>query len=135
MLTLCVRTVAAYMILGFASIGREIENPFGHDVNDLPLDDFCSQLAVDIDIIAATAPKDADCFVKSDRNQLMHPLSRSGYEEWSESSIEEIREALKRKSLATQRNVQPGLRRRLDVERGGVEGKYERVRSTGVEVV
>ncbi|KAL1602462.1 hypothetical protein SLS60_005878 [Paraconiothyrium brasiliense] len=103
---------AAYMILGFASIGREIENPFGHDVNDLPLDDFCNQLAVDIDIIAATAPKDAEIFVKSDRNQLMHPLSRSGYGQWEESSIEEIRDALKRKSLRTQKNVQPGLRRR-----------------------
>ncbi|OAG11190.1 UPF0187 domain membrane protein, partial [Paraphaeosphaeria sporulosa] len=89
--------LAAYMILGFASIGREIENPFGHDVNDLPLDDFCAQLAVDIDIIAAMAPKDADTFVKSDKNQLMHPLSRSGYEAWSESSVDEIRDALKRK--------------------------------------
>ncbi|KAJ4348587.1 uncharacterized protein N0V89_009965 [Didymosphaeria variabile] len=105
---------AAYMILGFASIGREIENPFGHDVNDLPLDDFCNQLAVDIDIIAATAPKDAETFVKSNQNQLMHPLSRSGYGQWEESSIEEIRDALKRKSLRTQKNVQPGLRRRND---------------------
>jgi hypothetical protein len=29
---------AAYIIIGLASIGREIENPFGHDVNDLPLE-------------------------------------------------------------------------------------------------
>ena len=122
------------MILGFASIGREIENPFGHDVNDLPLDDFCAQLAVDIDIIAASAPRDSDTFVKSERNQLMHPLSRSGYEEWSESSIEEIRGALKRKSLATQRSVQPGLRRRDGAGKGDMDGdgegdgRYERLR-------
>lgn len=115
------------MILGFASIGREIENPFGHDVNDLPLDDFCAQLAVDIDIIAASAPRDADVFVKSERNQLMHPLSRSGYEEWSESSIEEIRGALKKKSLATQRSVQPGLRKRGGMGEEG-DGRYERLR-------
>ena len=116
------------MILGFASIGREIENPFGHDVNDLPLDDFCAQLAVDIDIIAASAPGDADVFVKSQRNQLMHPLSRSGYEEWSESSIEEIRGALKKKSLATQRSVQPGLRKRGATGKEEGDGRYERLR-------
>ena len=33
--------VGAYIILGIAAIGREIENPFGHDVNDLPLEKFC----------------------------------------------------------------------------------------------
>ena len=31
---------AAYIILGIALIGREIENPFGNDVNDLPLGSF-----------------------------------------------------------------------------------------------
>lgn len=102
------------MILGFASIGREIENPFGHDVNDLPLDDFCNQLAIDINIIAASAPRDSGVFVKSERNQLMHPLSRSGYEVWSESDVDEIRDALKKKARIMQRNVQPGLRGRGD---------------------
>ncbi|KAF1973425.1 UPF0187-domain-containing protein [Bimuria novae-zelandiae CBS 107.79] len=102
---------AAYMILGFASIGRELENPFGHDVNDLPLDDFCASLAVDIDIIAATAPQDADAWVKSERNAVMHPLSQSGWEVWSESGVEEIRDALKRRSVVSQRGLMPGLRK------------------------
>lgn len=35
---------AAYIILGIALIGREIENPFGNDVNDLPLDSFCQDI-------------------------------------------------------------------------------------------
>lgn len=127
--------VAAYMILGFASIGREIENPFGHDVNDLPLDDFCNQLAVDIDIIAATSPKDANIFMKNDNNLLMHPLSRSGYAAWNESSVEDIRDALKNKALMTQNKLQPRLRRRDATKSNGGEGRYERVRASGADVV
>lgn len=103
-------------------------------MNDLPLDDFCAQLAVDIDIIGSMAPKDADSFIKKDTNRLMHPLSRSGYGAWSESSIDEIRDALKRKSLATQKHVQPGLRRGANDARGGEE-RYERTRANGVNVV
>ncbi|ODM97773.1 hypothetical protein Ocin01_08902 [Orchesella cincta] len=33
--------VAAFCLLGILEIGREIENPFGYDFNDLNLDDFC----------------------------------------------------------------------------------------------
>ncbi len=40
---------AAYIILGMSEIGSEIENPFGHDVNDLPLEAFCEELEMDID--------------------------------------------------------------------------------------
>ena len=36
--------VAAYIILGLAAIGREIEDPFGSDVNDLDLDKYCQSL-------------------------------------------------------------------------------------------
>ena len=47
--------VAAYIILGIAAIGREIENPFGLDANDLPLDAFCLQIAREIDVIRSRA--------------------------------------------------------------------------------
>jgi hypothetical protein len=57
--------------------------------------------------IAAVAPRAADFFVKSEKNQLVHALSRSGYEVWSESNVEVTRE----------------------------EGRYERVRASGVGVV
>lgn len=33
--------VACFALLGILEIGLEIENPFGYDDNDLPLDDFC----------------------------------------------------------------------------------------------
>lgn len=40
--------VAAYIILGLAAIGAEIENPFGTDCNDLDLDKYCLQLQYDL---------------------------------------------------------------------------------------
>ncbi|KAF2692114.1 UPF0187 domain membrane protein, partial [Lentithecium fluviatile CBS 122367] len=124
---------AAYIILGFAFIGQEIENPFGHDVNDLPLDNFCNQLAADIDIIATSAPQDTDTFVKSKQNQIMHPLSHEGSEVWKERSLEEIRGALKQKALASMKNVKPRVRSRHNTDKD--DGRYERVRASGREVV
>lgn len=88
---------AAYIILGIALIGREIENPFGTDVNDLPLDAFCDALRKDIDIIMAKAPPATDDFVGSDANQVLFPLSEGGAGEWRERSVEDIREALEAK--------------------------------------
>lgn len=86
--------MAAYIILGIAVIGREIENPFGIDVNDLPLDSYCSELANELDLIMSMpAPKLAD-FVAKEENLILHPLSKSGYGSWSERDIGEIRDAL-----------------------------------------
>lgn len=124
---------AAYIILGFAFIGQEIENPFGHDVNDLPLDNFCNQLAADIDIIASSAPQKADTFVKSKQNRIMYPLSHDSYEVWKDRSLEEIREALRRKTLVSMKNAKPRPRSHYNTDKDG--GQYERVRASGIEVV
>src|SRR5205809_6457833 len=48
--------VAAYIILGIAAIGHEIENPFGNDVNDLPLDNYCQQLSSELDQLTSMSP-------------------------------------------------------------------------------
>jgi ion channel-forming bestrophin family protein len=89
--------IAAYIILGLALIGSHIENPFGHDVNDLPLDMFCDQIAYDVDLISsAPAPQPGD-FVKRALNKPLWPLSRSGHAVWVNRSEEQIRESLKMK--------------------------------------
>jgi putative membrane protein len=88
---------AAYIILGILLIGREIENPFGNDVNDLPLDHFCQQLAAEIDTISAIRkPKTAD-FVKNPDNMVLFPISNSGYSVWQRRSENRIRQELKAK--------------------------------------
>ena len=92
--------LAAYIILGLGLIGTEIENPFGTEVNDLPLDNFCDQIRYDIDVITSKpAPKPSD-FVRRADNMPLYPLSMRGYEEWSEKGAEEIREALRTKVTA-----------------------------------
>lgn len=85
---------AAYIILGIALIGREIENPFGDDVNDLPLDAFCEQIRNDIDIIMARAAPAFPSVVSHDDNEVLYPLSHLGSKGWAAKSVGEIRDAL-----------------------------------------
>jgi putative membrane protein len=88
---------AAYIILGIMLIGREIENPFGTDVNDLPLDLFCQQVAADIDIISSTRkPKSSD-WIKHPNNMVLFPISSSGYPAWEKRSETRIRQELRAK--------------------------------------
>jgi len=89
--------VAAYIILGLATIGSEIENPFGQDVNDLPLDTYCRQIALEIDIITASPRPNVDDFMSRADNLVLFPLSQSGFPDWKERSLEDIRGALRTK--------------------------------------
>lgn len=98
------KSVAAYIILSFVAIGRELENPFGDDVNDLPLDSYCRQVASEMDIITATpAPKMMD-FMNSDENFVLYPLSLDGFDKWKDRSMSDIRGALRAKVMA-QKNI------------------------------
>jgi len=92
---------AAYIILGLATIGHEIENPFGHDVNDLPLDRYCQEISMELDIITAYAPPDPEDFIKRKDNLLLYPLSMSGHDTWVNRSLQDIRDALKAKTVAS----------------------------------
>ncbi|KAF1954920.1 UPF0187-domain-containing protein, partial [Byssothecium circinans] len=85
---------AAYIILGIALIGREIENPFGDDVNDLPLDAFCVQIRSEIELIMSRPAPQPSAFLDSDDNEPLYPLSHMNTAGWMSKSIDEIREAL-----------------------------------------
>ncbi len=41
--------IVSFALLGIEDIGEEIENPFGYDHNDLPLDRFCQELQAEIE--------------------------------------------------------------------------------------
>lgn len=92
--------MAAYIILGLATIGSEIENPFGHDVNDLPLDTYCRQIAVELDIITARPAPNVEDFMTRPDNLVLFPLSQDGYADWKDRSTEDIRAALRAKMVA-----------------------------------
>ncbi|KAL1303038.1 hypothetical protein AAFC00_003350 [Neodothiora populina] len=98
--------VAAYIILGLATIGKEIENPFGNDVNDLPLDHYCHEIAADMDVLTATPAPDIDEFVNSERNWPLYPLSMTGYAGWEKRSVADIRDALRAKATSGAKAVQ-----------------------------
>ena len=90
--------IGAYIILGIAAIGREIEDPFGHDVNDLPLETFCRQIASEMDVITSKAPPRPEDFISSAKNRVLYSL---GYDAWKSKSTEDIRATLKAKANIT----------------------------------
>ncbi|KAI9206331.1 Bestrophin, RFP-TM, chloride channel-domain-containing protein [Polychytrium aggregatum] len=49
--TIPVTFMAAFTLLGMESIGGEIENPFGYDENDLPLDEYCTTVREELNRI------------------------------------------------------------------------------------
>lgn len=66
--------IAGHIILGIAQIRRGLENPFGHDVNDLPLDSFCHELASDIEAITSAPPTTTlEDWMKESGAQVMWP--------------------------------------------------------------
>ena len=50
-----VNVAAAYVILGAALIGRELENPFGDDFTDVDMEGFIRQLKVELTILVSKA--------------------------------------------------------------------------------
>ena len=87
--------IGAYIILGIAAIGREIENPFGHDVNDLPLEKFCKGLADEVNVIMARPRPRVESYFMSSRNEVLHGKSVSV---WMRGGVGEIREGLRVKA-------------------------------------
>ncbi|KAI5292624.1 hypothetical protein KEM52_006192 [Ascosphaera acerosa] len=90
--------VATYIIHGLISVCAEIENPFGNDVNDLPLDIFCHELETDLDIITSTPPPTTGELVNHPKNMILYPLSNYSAEQWKGRSMEELRSALRVKA-------------------------------------
>ncbi|EXJ79111.1 hypothetical protein A1O3_08612 [Capronia epimyces CBS 606.96] len=97
--------LAAYIILGLAAIGYEIENPFGNDVNDLPLDNYCRELASDIDTLTSMPAPTAETFISMAENKVLFPLSMSDYHSWKTRSVADIRSALRAKATTAATSV------------------------------
>ncbi|PHH87834.1 hypothetical protein CDD83_8350 [Cordyceps sp. RAO-2017] len=92
---------ASWIILGLLFIGQEVENPFGQDVNDLPLDSYCEQIAADLDIIASFDMRESRKFLTSSNNLPLYPVSTAPVSVWMQRSEEKLREAIKQKPVKT----------------------------------
>jgi putative membrane protein len=100
---------AAYIIIGLAAIGNELENPFGNDVNDLPLDHYCVELGRELDILMSVkAPTFQELIFGKEGaegeekgNKVLWPLSPSAVGLWRERSEGDIRSALRSKVIVS----------------------------------
>ncbi|RYP18517.1 hypothetical protein DL765_003892 [Monosporascus sp. GIB2] len=93
--TIPASVAASVIILSILFISREVENPFGNDVNDLPLDHYCSQILQDLETISARpAPRWGD-WVENANNKVLYPHSESGYHIWAARPEVAIRRALR----------------------------------------
>ncbi|KAH7406884.1 Bestrophin, RFP-TM, chloride channel-domain-containing protein [Phaeosphaeria sp. MPI-PUGE-AT-0046c] len=94
-----VTLISAYIILGFAAIGNEIENPFGIEVNDLPLELYCGQIASDIAIISSKPPPGLDEYAFHSDNKPLYPMSSAGPNFWPDADVKDLREALRTRAM------------------------------------
>ncbi|KAI1370604.1 UPF0187-domain-containing protein [Hypoxylon crocopeplum] len=99
-ITIPATVAASYIILGIFFIGHEIENPFGNDVNDLPLDLFCQQIVEDMETIAARPKPRVSEFVANPRNKVLYPHSESSYSVWEQRPEAAIRNTLRNRPHA-----------------------------------
>jgi putative membrane protein len=59
-----------FAVFGIEAIGIEIENPFGHDLNDLPLDTICKNIQINIEELIASGTDNSnktDELIQTDR--------------------------------------------------------------------
>ncbi|KAI0155352.1 UPF0187-domain-containing protein [Xylariaceae sp. FL1272] len=99
-ITIPATIVSSFLILSIFFIGHEIENPFGTDVNDLPLEHFCEQVVLDMETISCHSKIKPSDFIKNSRNKVMFPFSTSNYYSWETQSEGAIRAALKERPNA-----------------------------------
>ncbi|CAK7565742.1 MAG: hypothetical protein SEPTF4163_003667 [Sporothrix epigloea] len=113
--------VASYIILGILFIGREIENPFGHDVNDLPLESYCAQIAMDLDLLAAKKKHCNRDWVESLDNKVLYPVSMSSWHVWKARGEHRVRDALRARaeiSLETRKALMSEKKKRCATSPG-----------------
>jgi len=68
---------ASFLLLGFLEIGQEIEDPFGYDENDLPLDAFCATIQRELHEITAHPVPEPSSYIFTAENQPFAPADRS----------------------------------------------------------
>jgi ion channel-forming bestrophin family protein len=96
-ITIPATLAASAIILSILFIGREIENPFGNDVNDLPLDLFCAQIISDLEIISARPKPRRSDWIEHPDNKVLYLGSDSGYQIWNQRPRAAIERVLRKR--------------------------------------
>ncbi|TLS25113.1 hypothetical protein PpBr36_07957 [Pyricularia pennisetigena] len=117
---------ASYIILGLLYIGREIEQPFGLDPNDLPLESYCAQIAAELDVLASRPKPRISEWTEHLENKVLFPYSNAPWHTWLHLGETKIRQALRAKT-----ELEFGQRSRMmGQEHGKNDGGSGRGRST-----
>ncbi|KAH7097003.1 UPF0187-domain-containing protein [Auriculariales sp. MPI-PUGE-AT-0066] len=80
-LTIPFTAFAAFLLLGFLEIGREIEDPFGYDLNDLDLDEICLAIGREMHEITAHPAPEPSAYVFGPDNMPFAPTDQRGADE------------------------------------------------------
>lgn len=95
-LTLPIVGIAAFAFLGILEIGKEIENPFSYEPNDLPLDDFCSELKSEIEQVLLQSPVSAKSWIFSEKNIPFYPNTFQTAKELARKKPSELENVIQR---------------------------------------
>ena len=60
----------SFTLFGIEAIGIEIENPFGHDSNDLPLDAICHTMGLNLEDLMTLNPTAAQRWMPDKTTQI-----------------------------------------------------------------
>ncbi|MEB3338929.1 MAG: bestrophin family ion channel [Leptolyngbyaceae bacterium] len=63
----------SFTLFGIEEIGIEIENPFGHDANDLPLDAICATMLRNIEDLITLTPRSCSFTNRVKKSQVKTP--------------------------------------------------------------
>ncbi|ABW30019.1 bestrophin family protein [Acaryochloris marina] len=67
--------VVSFILLGLEEVGRELDNPFGQDANDLPIDDICQTIADNVEQAKAISATIGISPLKSNEHSPLNDLS------------------------------------------------------------
>lgn len=60
----------SFTLFGIEAIGIEIENPFGHDANDLPLDAICQTMGLNLEDLMTLSPTAAQRWMPGEMGEV-----------------------------------------------------------------
>lgn len=100
-MTIPVTLFTAYIILAILGTGNEIENPFGTEVNELPMEMYCTQITSEVNLIASTPARKLVEQFRDRTSKPLFPISTATADFWAGCSEREIREALKMRATVS----------------------------------
>lgn len=96
-----------FTLFGIEEIGIEIENPFGYDPNDLPLDAICRTMQMNIEDLISLEPcvrQWKTTLVNQKPQESPQNLDRNGTEKWPETPYSSSQNETKKTKFSPEKN-------------------------------